>query len=77
MLIFRNYLKDEHLDKKQSQLDLTQWNMLHVDEKPLQMNSSDCGMFTCKYAEFLSRGKTAFSFDEVKQLKKFFTVFYL
>ena len=63
---FRNYIRDEHLDKKKQSLDLTQWNALHVQDIPQQMNGSDCGMFTCKYAEFISRGKNTFSFNQVK-----------
>jgi sentrin-specific protease 1 len=61
----RNYLRDEHQDKKSSQIDLSQWNFIHVSDVPQQMNGSDCGMFTCKYAEFISRGKNAFAFNQV------------
>lgn len=60
----RNYLKDEFADKKGGQFDFTNWNFFHVKDVPQQMNGSDCGMFTCKYAEFLSRGKTVFNFNQ-------------
>lgn len=67
----RNYLKDEFADKKKSQFDFADWNCFHVKDVPQQMNGSDCGMFTCKYAEFLSRGKTAFNFNQVNlKIKK-------
>lgn len=33
------------------------------------MNGSDCGMFACKYAEFASRGKTVFNFNQVNNPK--------
>ena len=33
------------------------------------MNGSDCGMFACKYAEFASRGKNVFNFNQVIYLK--------
>ena len=60
----RNYLKDEYADKKSGlQLDLGAWNCVHIKDVPQQMNGSDCGMFACKYAEFLSRGK-AISFNQ-------------
>jgi sentrin-specific protease 1 len=62
----RNYLRDEYADKKNgAQLNLTEWNCLHVKDVPQQMNGSDCGMFTCKYAEYISRGKTEFNFNQV------------
>ena len=57
----RNFLKDEyaHKNKKSGlQLDLDAWSCVHVKDVPQQMNGSDCGMFACKYAEFISRGKT-------------------
>lgn len=60
----RNYLKDEYSDKKNgAQYDLSEWNCIHVKDVPQQMNGSDCGMFACKYAEFISRGK-AISFNQ-------------
>jgi sentrin-specific protease 1 len=55
----RSYLRDEYADKKVGapQLDIAAWNCIHVKDVPQQMNGSDCGMFACKYAEFLSRVK--------------------
>ena len=64
--VTRTYLKDEHSDKKAgAQFDLSNWNCLHVKDIPQQMNGSDCGMFTCKFAEYLSRGKLTFNFNQV------------
>lgn len=60
----RNYLNEEHKDKKGSPYDLSDWNFLHNKNLPQQMNGSDCGMFACKYSEYLSRGKTAFNFNQ-------------
>lgn len=60
----RNYLNEEHKDKKGSPYDLTEWNFLHNKNLPQQMNGSDCGMFACKYAEYLSRAKTTFNFNQ-------------
>jgi len=39
-----------------SPLDLlaSQWDAQLVKDIPQQMNGSDCGMFTCKFAEYLS-----------------------
>lgn len=60
-----NYLKQEHLDKKKSEFDLNEWNAYHVRDIPQQMNGSDCGMFACKFADWLCRGKTIFTFNQV------------
>ena len=61
----RNYLRDEHADKKSSaRFDITEWTCLHVKDIPQQMNGSDCGMFACKFAEFISRGKFEFNFTQ-------------
>ena len=51
------YLEDEHLDKKKSPLDppASQWDAQLVKDIPQQMNGSDCGMFTCKFAEYVTR----------------------
>lgn len=53
----RQYLSDESRQKRNVQLDLSQWTSEIVKEIPQQMNGSDCGMFTCMYAETLTRGE--------------------
>ena len=54
----KKYLLDEHLDKKKSPLeDLSSWTCDTVKDIPQQMNGSDCGMFACKFSEYLSRKK--------------------
>jgi Ulp1 family protease len=60
-----NYLKQEHMDKKKSEFDLNEWNAYHVRDIPQQMNGSDCGMFACKFADWLCRKKTIFTFNQV------------
>ena len=49
------YLKQEHMDKKKSEFDTSGFKLENVKDIPRQMNGSDCGMFTLKYAEYLSR----------------------
>ncbi len=49
------YLEDEHMDKKKSPFDTSGFSMENVKDIPKQMNGSDCGMFTLKYSEYLSR----------------------
>ncbi|XP_076461373.1 uncharacterized protein LOC143293902 isoform X2 [Babylonia areolata] len=53
----RQYLADESQQKRSIALDLSEWTAEIVKEIPQQMNGSDCGMFTCMYAETLTRGE--------------------
>lgn len=49
------YLIEEHLDKKKTPFDKSGWKVSNVKDIPQQMNGSDCGMFACTFAEYLSR----------------------
>ena len=49
------YISKEHLDKKGTALDTSRWSKETVKGIPMQKNGFDCGVFVCKYAEFLSR----------------------
>ncbi|KAL3309550.1 SUMO1 sentrin specific peptidase 1 [Cichlidogyrus casuarinus] len=53
-----DYLKSEHATKKGVPLaDADQWQLVNGErETPQQKNGSDCGVFACQTAEFLSRG---------------------
>lgn len=51
----REYLKAEHLDKKQSHFDMSEWTAECVLDCPQQRNGSDCGVFSCMFAEFICR----------------------
>ena len=45
-------------------LDTEDWSTEIVQDIPQQMNGSDCGMFACKFAEYISRGaKITFTQD--------------
>lgn len=46
------YLEDEHKDKKKSQLDTSDWELVPCDSDtcPQQENGFDCGVFTCMFA---------------------------
>lgn len=57
------YLADEHRDKKSKELDTSAWTTVSAQDIPQQMNGSDCGMFACKFAEYLSRD-APFSFSQ-------------
>lgn len=49
------YLIEEAMDKKKMALDTTDWVKQSVTDCPRQMNGSDCGVFSCMFAEHLSR----------------------
>ncbi|CAL1547302.1 unnamed protein product [Lymnaea stagnalis] len=52
-----SYLKDESTAKNYSQFKESEWQIQHAENNPHQMNGGDCGMFMCKYAEYITRGK--------------------
>ena len=56
------YMEAESLDKKKTQLDTSSWKLECVQKIPRQTNNFDCGMFACKYAEYLFR-KAEFTFQ--------------
>ncbi|KAK7154980.1 hypothetical protein R3I93_009816 [Phoxinus phoxinus] len=53
------YLKEEFKVKKGKDLDMSKWTLssLRPSEIPQQKNGSDCGVFVCKYADYISRGR--------------------
>ena len=57
------YLSEEHQARKGTSMDLSNWSQVTAKKIPQQMNGSDCGVFTCKYAEFLAR-KAKLSFKQ-------------
>ena len=63
VLALASYLEEEHRDKRGSSLDTSDWSKVIAKEIPQQMNGSDCGMFTCKFAEYISR-RARFTFSQ-------------
>ncbi|XP_059209420.1 sentrin-specific protease 2 [Centropristis striata] len=53
------YLKEEHRVKKGRELDSTKWTVgsFRATEIPQQRNGSDCGVFACKYADYIAKGR--------------------
>lgn len=51
----KDYLCAESLDKKKQKFDLSEWKTEIAKDIPQQMNGSDCGMFACKFAEYITR----------------------
>ncbi|XP_048857809.1 sentrin-specific protease 2 isoform X2 [Brienomyrus brachyistius] len=53
------YLKEEYKTRKNKDLDVSKWVVasLKAKEIPQQNNGSDCGVFACKYADYISQGR--------------------
>lgn len=67
----RNYLKVEHLDKKQEEYDVSLWKLENVKDIPQQMNGSDCGVFACTYAEYITRNADlTFSQEDMPYIRR-------
>ncbi|XP_026469904.1 sentrin-specific protease 1-like [Ctenocephalides felis] len=49
------YLSDELWDKKHQILDVNKWKLSCMKGIPQQLNGTDCGVFTCTNAEYLTR----------------------
>lgn len=41
---------EEHLDKKKTPIDLSDWENYWDDDVPRQENHSDCGIFTARFS---------------------------
>ncbi|XP_055616579.1 sentrin-specific protease 1-like isoform X2 [Toxorhynchites rutilus septentrionalis] len=51
------YLRDESLDKRKKPFDTSGFAKQNMSECPRQMNGSDCGVFSCMFAEHESRNR--------------------
>ncbi|XP_078407762.1 sentrin-specific protease 2-like isoform X1 [Cetorhinus maximus] len=51
------YLQEESKNKKGRHLDSSEWILrsMRSHEVPQQMNGSDCGVFVCKYADYIAK----------------------
>lgn len=64
------YLQSEHLAKKGYELNVTNYAK-DIVECPQQENGADCGIFACKFAEFISReAPVNFSQDDMQYYRK-------
>ncbi|XP_055370870.1 sentrin-specific protease 1 isoform X2 [Condylostylus longicornis] len=52
------YLRDESLDKKNVVFETNDFVKECVADCPRQMNGSDCGVFSCMFAEYVTRNKS-------------------
>eukprot|EP00045_Choanoeca_perplexa_P011735 m.125537 g.125537 ORF g.125537 m.125537 type:complete len:707 (+) comp15747_c0_seq3:53-2173(+) len=51
----RTWLEMEHQNKKNAPFDFTGWQDVTKPDCPTQTNAVDCGVFTTRFAEYLSR----------------------
>ena len=53
------YLQDESTARRNVALKPLEWKQhsMAAEEIPQQGNGSDCGVFTCQYADYISRGQ--------------------
>jgi len=68
----RRYVIDEHQSKKKSHYDLSKWTDYCPGMTiPLQYNGVDCGVFACKYADYISQDKPFnFSQSDIPRIRK-------
>ncbi|XP_053679316.1 uncharacterized protein LOC128730302 [Anopheles nili] len=58
-----SYLCEESLDKRKAPFDMNGLTKQNIRECPRQKNGSDCGVFSCMFAEYLTRDH-AITFDQ-------------
>ncbi|KAG0004058.1 SUMO1 sentrin specific peptidase 1 [Entomortierella chlamydospora] len=63
-LILRNYLEQESMDKLKKPFDFEGWENDCPKDIPTQENGFDCGVFTCTFIEFMSRGQDQLEFSQ-------------
>ncbi|XP_063194843.1 sentrin-specific protease 2-like [Chroicocephalus ridibundus] len=53
------YLQEESREKRNVNLNVSEWTVHSMEphEIPQQSNGSDCGVFTCKYADYICRDR--------------------
>ncbi|VDD90513.1 unnamed protein product [Enterobius vermicularis] len=69
--LLKSYLNEESIDKRKKSFEVTDWEFRNAVDIPLQMNGSDCGMFTCKFAEFAARrAKVVFGQKDMPYYRK-------
>ncbi|XP_021249561.1 sentrin-specific protease 2 isoform X2 [Numida meleagris] len=67
------YLEEESWEKQNVKLSSSEWthHSMESHEIPQQLNGSDCGVFMCKYADYVSRDKPiTFTQDHMPYFRK-------
>ncbi|XP_017050781.1 uncharacterized protein LOC108094613 [Drosophila ficusphila] len=65
------YLREESLDKRKQPLDTSDFRIESAQNIPQQLNGSDCGLFSCMFAEYISRDvPITFSQENMEYFRK-------
>ncbi|XP_017064589.2 uncharacterized protein LOC108103576 [Drosophila eugracilis] len=65
------YLREESLDKRKQPFDTSDFVIENVENVPQQLNGSDCGVFSCMFAEYISRDvPITFSQSEMEYFRR-------
>ncbi|KAM8718495.1 hypothetical protein ACLKA7_001665 [Drosophila subpalustris] len=65
------YLREESLDKRKLPFDTSDFKIENVQDVPQQTNGSDCGVFSCMFAEYITRNKPLnFSQEHMEYFRK-------
>jgi hypothetical protein len=59
------WVRDETRDKKQAEVDVSEWRLESPKDIPRQLNGCDCGVFAIKFADYLGRN-AGFDWGQVR-----------
>lgn len=66
-----SYLRQESLDKRKQPFDTSGFKIESVPNVPQQTNGSDCGVFSCMFAEYITRdAPITFSQEHMEYFRK-------
>ena len=51
-----SFVRDESISRKRKQLDTSEWRKVYHRNAPQQTDWTSCGVFSCKIADFESKG---------------------
>ncbi|SPP88648.1 uncharacterized protein LOC117590320 isoform X2 [Drosophila guanche] len=67
----KNYVQEESLDKRKQPFDVSGFRIENILNGPQQTNGSDCGVFSCMTAEYITRDKPlTFSQEHMPYFRK-------
>ncbi|XP_028517686.1 ubiquitin-like-specific protease 1 [Exaiptasia diaphana] len=58
------FMKYAHLAERGYALEVDEWVSINLKGYPRQTNDYDCGVFVCKFAQYVNL-KTSFDFDQL------------
>ena len=74
LITLAKYLADESMVKLKIPLHFMDFKLNNLDNIPQQTNNSDCGVFVCKFAEYITRGADInFTQEDMPRLRQTMT----